>query len=107
MEEERPERNFKVKKEENRKTQIRPKERVELRGLLDYAIDKLLAVQERLLIEHPVGPGAGYWTIFEVVSDMKFAFYFDKPEFGEMGKEAWRMFQRYVKAPTFDRRRIF
>ena len=31
---------------------------------------------------------------------MKQAFYFERDELGEMGKEAWRVFQRYVKQPN-------
>ena len=65
-----------------------------MRECLDYAIDTLMEVQERLTIEHPVGPrpNGGYWTAYEVVQDMKQAFYFENPEFGEMGKNIMRVF---------------
>ena len=65
------------------------------RRLLDgkhYSIDLLLDIQERLLIEDPVGKDAGFWTVFEVVQSMKHAFYFKKDEFGDMGANVWRIF---------------
>ena len=56
-----------VKKSEEKVTRIKPEERANLRKLIDYSIDSLMDLQERLLIEHPVGDDAGFWTQFEVV----------------------------------------
>ena len=44
------------------------------------------------MIEHPVGPGKGFWTVFEAINVIKKAFHYDVPELGQMGKNAWRIF---------------
>ena len=45
-------------------TRIDDEERSELRKILDYSIDILLDIQERLLIVHPVGKNGGYFNVF-------------------------------------------
>lgn len=55
------------KEEKEKKTQITPEERNGLRKIIDYSIDTLMDIQDRLVIEHPVGNDAGFWTVFEVV----------------------------------------
>ena len=50
-----------------------------------------------MLIEHPVGPDAGFWTSFEVFTSMKHAFIFNKNEFGELGKQMMGWMARFYK----------
>ena len=47
------------------------------------------------MIEHPVGPDAGFWTVHEVMMSIKEAFDFE--QFGEIGQRCYRVFQRWVK----------
>ena len=51
------------KDEKEKRTWIKKSERRELHNLFNYAIDSLMDAQERLLIEHPVGKKAGFWTV--------------------------------------------
>ena len=56
-----------AKQENEVRTKIDVKQRKDLMALFDFAIDTLLDLQERLLIEHPIGPKDGFWTAFEVI----------------------------------------
>ena len=53
------------------------------------------------MIESPVGkePGMGFWTVHEVMISIKEAFEFEKEQFGELGRKAYKVFQRWVKMP--------
>ena len=66
-------------------TQIKFDERRTLQSLLDYKVDSLLDIQEKLLIEHPVGERNGFWTVYEVCVVIKNSLNFRHDRLREIG----------------------
>ena len=83
-----------------KKTQIKPNQRRQLIDLLQYSIDILAKTQERLVIEDPVGPDQGFWTVFEVFKQIRLAITYEKERFGELGRTVTGWMNRFFK-PTF------
>lgn len=49
------------------------------------------------MIEHPIGPKAGFKSVYEVQRSLIEAFNFQQDQFGEMGLRVFRGFQHWVK----------